>query len=178
MKTTKFKLATLLFILALVIKTEAQNNVPAKTNTKAYKNAIGLRAGETSGITFKHYLNHENAFEGIVSIWPYSIGITGLYEKLVPTETKGLSFYYGAGAHLNAGNYYSRRIYYHRGDRYDFIERRNNFALGVDGIIGIEYKFNPIPFAISLDLKPFIETTSYRYTYLAIDPGIGLKYTF
>ena len=178
MKTTKFKLAVLLILLTLSIKTEAQNQVSAKINTYEYKAAIGLRAGETSGITYKNIFKNKSAFEGIVSFWPYSIGITGLYEIMVPTNTKGLTFYYGAGAHLNAGNYYNRSLYYHRNDRFNYIERRNNFAIGLDGIVGIEYKFKPIPFAISADLKPFIETTSSRYTYLSIDPGIGIKFTF
>lgn len=178
MKTSTLKIATLLIALTTGFKAEAQEKLSPKMDTYNYSNAIGIRVGETSGLTFKHHFSNNNAFEGIISAWPYSIGLTGLFEKVVPTGTSGLNFYYGAGAHVNAGRYYGRRVYYYRTDRYVYAESRGNLGIGVDGIVGLEYKIRPIPFAISADLKPYIETNTNRYTYLSLDPSIGIKVTF
>ncbi|HRG59279.1 MAG TPA: hypothetical protein PK323_10000 [Bacteroidia bacterium] len=178
MKATKFKIALLMLGLILSAKVKAQNELNPKVNTFNYKNAIGIRAGVTSGLTFKHKFNGGNAFEGIVSLWPYSLGVTALYEKIATTGTEGLNLYYGIGGHLNTGNYYGRKVYYRTYDNYVYVADRANYAIGIDGIIGIEYKFKPIPFAISADLKPFIETSPYRYTHISLDPGLGIKFTF
>ncbi len=165
MKTPGFKkglaIATLFFALHLA---KAQ-----------YNTAIGLRAGFTSGLTVKHFFGGGNkAVEGIIGLWPYSTSITGLYEVHKGAGTAGLNFYYGVGAHVafrTSRIYYSR--YYDRYYRYYY-----NNALGIDGILGIEYKVPEIPFALSLDLKPFIEFHNDGYVYSALDPGLGLKIAF
>ena len=56
--------------------------------------------------------------------------------------------------------------------------RSEAYALGLDGIVGLEYKIPEIPFAISLDMKPLIEIDGNGYFYFAFDPGFGLKFTF
>lgn len=146
-------------------------------NQSDYKNAVGLRAGETSGITYKHFFNQGNAFEGIFSVWPYTFGITGLYEKHLSTKNTGLNWYYGAGGHLNMGTARYRAYYIYKGD-YVYVRRSSPIALGIDGILGLEYKFKPVPIAISADIKPYVETSNYGNLYMAIDPGIGIKLTF
>lgn len=47
----------------------------------SYKNAVGLRLGDASGITFKHHKNSTTAIEGILHSVFYGRGlsITGLY---------------------------------------------------------------------------------------------------
>lgn len=144
-----------------------------------YNNAIGLRAGETSGLTFKHFFGTNQAGEGIFSISPNAVGLTGLYEKYVPfINIPGLNWYFGAGAHVTFG---TRRIYYvyHEGNRY-YTYRTNypGFGAGLDGVVGAEYKIPRIPFAISLDLKPFVELNNASVIFTALDPSIGIKVTF
>src|ERR1700741_814315 len=108
-------------------------------NRYDYKNAIGLRVGETSGFTYKHMFNNGNAFEGIISAWPYTIGLTGLYEKHLQTGAPGLLWYFGVGGHANFGGP-TERAYYYRGDRrYTYVYRSGGYAVGADGIIGLEY---------------------------------------
>lgn len=169
----------LLFSLCVFNNIKSQESVYSKFNTYEFNNAIGIRAGETSGLTFKRKFHGSNSFEGIVSFWPHTIGFTGLYEKNLKTGVPGLNWYFGGGLHVNAGPTYRTYYWYNRGDRYIYYtERRANVAFGVDGIIGIEYKFKPIPLAISTDLKPFIETGTYGYHYVSIDPSIGVKFAF
>ena len=143
-----------------------------------YKNAIGIRAGGTSGITYKHFFENYNAFEVILGIWPNAFGFTGLYEKHAPTGLSGLKFYYGGGGHIigETVNYYNNRDYY--GEGYRYRHDRNGFGAGIDGILGIDYKIPVIPFSISLDLKPLIEINNAGNIFTAIDPGLGIKVAF
>jgi hypothetical protein len=143
-----------------------------------YRTAFGLRAGETSGLTFKHFFSNNSAFEGIFSAWPYALGITALYEKHEQAfEVEGLNWYFGGGGHVafeTARSYY----WYRYDDRYVYYHNRSGLGLGIDGIVGLEYKIKPIPFAFSLDLKPFAEVNRDGVWFMALDPGLGVKVTF
>jgi hypothetical protein len=148
-------------------------------NKPNYRNAIGLRAGGTSGITYKHFFSEYTAFEGIFGIWQNAFGVTGLYEKHAPTGLTGLKFYYGVGGHFTreTGVYLYRRV---GGiDRtYQYRYGNEGLAVGIDGIVGIDWKIPVIPLALSFDLKPFIEISNYGTLYPAIDPALGIKVAF
>lgn len=147
--------------------------------TKAqYNTAIGLRAGESSGITIKHFINNGAALDFLVSFFPNDLGVFCLYEKHQQIgNAAGLNFYYGAGGHLAFNTY--RSVYYHdRYGRYWWYHNREGFGLGIDGIVGLEYKIPSIPLAFSLDLKPYIEFNTDRNVYFSPDPGIGIKVAF
>lgn len=136
-----------------------------------YNTAIGLRAGETSGLTIKKSLGG-NAFEGILGVWGSGLSFTGLYEWVAPTNVGGLNWYYGLGGHaaIGTGYYYkSRRAYYYR---------TGGFGIGIDGIVGIEYKIPNAPIAFSFDLKPYIEMYSGGGVFSSLDPGLGIKVAF
>lgn len=144
-----------------------------------YKNAIGIRVGETSGFTYKHMFHQGHAFEGIISAFPYTVGATALYEKHFNTGLEGLRWYVGGGGHMNIGGPTTRVYYGYNGDvRYRYVYRSGAFAFGADAIGGVEYKFKKIPLALSSDLKPFVEWNDYGNVYYSIDPSIGVKFTF
>lgn len=167
-------LVSVLFSLAL----KAQETIQPSLGTD-YKNAIGLRIGETSGFTYKHFFNNGNAFEGIVSAFPHIVGLTGLYEKHFKTGAPGLVWYVGGGGHFNVGGPTTRVYYGYNGDvRYRYVYRSGAFAVGIDAIGGMEYKFKKIPLGISADTKPLLEVNDIGNTYFTIDPSIGVKFTF
>lgn len=182
MKTTLKTFTCTVLLCYTLISTQtvnAQSNDRKNPSTVDYRNAIGLRIGETSGLTFKHFFSNSSAFEGIVGAWPYSLGITALYENYISSGVNGLNFYFGGGGHLNTG--YGRPGYYvyNNGDnRYYYRSRYPGFGIGIDGIIGAEYKVPKIPFALSLDLKPFVEFNNAPDVFFALDPGLGIKFTF
>lgn len=179
MKTTKpiCNLAVALSVM-LCLRLSAQEKTHYGTGYD-YKNTIGFRIGETSGISYKHIFNKGNAFEGILSAWPYTIGLTGLYEKHLPTSVPGLKWYFGGGAHFNIGSSKTRVYYGYNSDyKTTYVYRTNAFATGIDGIIGVEYKFKQIPLALSTDIKPFTEINDYGNVYLSVDPSIGVKFTY
>lgn len=166
--------------LMIIVNSTAnsQEAISPSINSHNYKNAIGLRAGETSGLTYKHLFGKASAFEAIFSVWPYTFGATALYERYTNLGAPGLNLYYGAGGHINVGPTRYRTYYLYRGEDYVYVRNSSDLALGIDGIVGVEYKFKPIPLAVSADLKPYIENRLFGYTYFTIDPSIGVKFTF
>jgi len=137
-----------------------------------YRTAVGLRAGETSGLSLKFNTKSPASYEFVLGIWDNWISLTGLYEKRAEAfNVNGMKWYYGAGGHLafETNNYYEGGRYY---------TRSNDFALGVDGIVGLEYKIPQIPFAVSVDIKPLLEIYRNGNFYLSADPGVGVKFTF
>jgi hypothetical protein len=175
MKTKKLILVIALISLSMLTKVAAQDGA-------SYNTAIGLRLGETSGLTVK-LKGSDHAIEGILGIWSDAFSITGLYEKHINAGgIPGLEWYYGGGAHvafLTSGPYYNG-VYYYSVDRgrYYFYRYGGDLGIGIDGIIGIEYKIPAIPIAFSLDLKPFLEYNTGGFFYGSFDPGLGIKVAF
>lgn len=138
----------------------------------SYSTALGIRAGETSGITLKHYLSAQTALEGIFGFWPNGFGVAGMFEIHAPTQWfQGLRWYYGAGGHIAM----QTRSWKREGV---FYTREAGIGLGIDGILGLEYVIKPIPFAICMDLKPYIEVNTSGGIRVSPDPGLGIKFTF
>ena len=105
-----------------------------------YKHAIGLRAGgSNAALTYKQHLNAGNAFEVMAWFGFYeasSFSAAGLYEWTQPVINNDFNLYYGVGGHLGAA--------------------ANKFAIGIDAIVGLEYKIPNAPIAFSLDYKPSV----------------------
>lgn len=126
----------------------------AATAQSGYSTGIGLRGGVASGLTIKHFIKSDAAIEGIISTNFRHRGavVTVLYEKHAQAfNTRGLQWYYGIGGHVgfHEGHHYYDRHHKHYHD--DHI-----VALGIDGILGLEYYIRDIPFTIGADIKPYI----------------------
>lgn len=181
MKTTIRNAAATIICSLLLNGLTAQENISMENKTivsNDYSNAIGLRFGGISGITYKHRFQ-SNAVEVIAGTYPYSFGLTGLYERYSSTTVNGLNLYYGAGAHISRA-YYTSWTYFNIGnDRYGYYKTYNYYPIfGLDIIGGIEYKIPKAPLAISLDLKPYVDFFREYGPYGYIDPGLGIKFTF
>ncbi len=141
--------------------------------------AVGFRAGGTSGLTVKSINSSGRALEGVVGFWNDGLSLTGIYERYKPVSSvNGLGLYYGAGGHLT---FYEQNFRGHRW--YDGNNNNDNISdgavgLGIDGMLGLEYKFYSIPIALSIDMKPFVEFTSSDHIWFSIDPGLGIKAIF
>ena len=125
-------------------------------NAQDYTNAIGIRGGSNSGLTFKHFLNPTIAVEGILSTKYSGYIVTGLVEKHKPLDIAtlhmtNLSFFYGVGGHFGSFR-----------DNHLVPDYNGSFTtLGINFIGGLEYQFDAIPFNISLDVMPFWSLNSY-----------------
>lgn len=128
-------------------------------NAQDYKWGIGVKAGTgTTGLTVKHFFDGVNAIDGIISgSYRGGVSVHALYERHVPVIADGCRFYYGGGAHVYAWH--------------------NGTQLGIDGIVGLEYKIPAAPIALSIDFKPelnFIDKAGlYANTFF-----FGVKYAF
>jgi len=148
-------------------------------NAQNYNNGIGIRlGGVANGITFRHFMNANSAFEGLLGFSHNSFLITGLYERHIPiNNAPGLQWFYGGGAHIGFFGYEGHyRTYKDHGHYYVVEEGENTAALGLDFILGLDYKFNNAPLNIGLDLKPFIDFHDGVYGYF--DGAFSFRFVF
>jgi hypothetical protein len=121
-----------------------------------YKTAIGLRAGSSSGLTVKHFLNQKSAIEGLLTSRWRGFQLTGLYELNGNAfEVPHLGWYFGGGAHLGFYDYYDKHPW--MDDRYN-----DGAIFGLDMILGLEYTFEEIPLNLALDWKPEFNFVGYN----------------
>ncbi len=143
-----------------------------------YNFAIGLRSGGTSGLTLKKN-NGPSAIEGIIGFWHNGLTLTALWEQNREAfNTSGLNWYYGVGGHVASyGDDFDR----HGGPswyNHPYAVDKSTFGIGVDGIVGMEYKISNVPIALSIDFKPYIEILGDGDVFFSPDPGIGIKVAF
>ena len=133
-----------------------------------YDTALGLRFGYGTGFDIKHNLDESSSVEGLVDLQWHGLLITGLYEKNFPVikQEEGFRFYMGGGAHLGFWNDYRNHPWY------DDKDKRSHVALGIDGIIGLEYTFNEIPLNLAIDWIPLINIADYPAFW---GGGVGLS---
>src|ERR1051326_3388671 len=181
MKTKKIFsaiLVTAIFLSGQFVFSQTKKENKLSTDNSSYNTAIGLRVGETSGATIKPFFVGNNALEGVIGVWPYAFGLTGLYERHEKAfNTDGMRWYYGGGGHATFGTGNIYYVYYN-GERRYYKYESGSLGLGIDGILGLEYKIKAIPFVVGIDVKPFLEINNSGALYIALDPGIGIKIAF
>ncbi len=148
----KIIVAAVIFLTVSVTRSSAQD----------YTTALGVKFWDGGGITLKHFFNEQNAGELIGYFWSQGARFTGLYEIHGDiSNAGGLRWYIGPGAHVG---FYNSKY----GDGAYF---------GVDGVLGLDYKFNNAPINLSIDWQPSIEFGSGRGFYGGWG-GLGVRYTF
>ena len=155
---TRLVTALLLFFTTML---QAQSR---STNSTDYQTALGLKVWQGGGITLKHFIASNRAVEGIGSFYSRGFRLTGLYEIHGDLSgAPGLRWYVGPGAHLG---FYNDKYY-----------DKNKVVLGIDGVLGLDYKFNTAPINFSLDWQPSFEFADD----LGFDEawgGLSIRYTF
>lgn len=147
-----------------------------------YSTAIGLRGGYTSGITFKHFVRNNAALELVLGTRWEGFSLTALYEWHSPNAlgVSQLSWVYGLGGRI--GSYRGDRYYRGRGNCNNPNDRncgsywgnRNLTAVGIVGIGGLEFKFDEVPFTVSLDLIPVLYLNHWGGTFF--DGSLSVRY--
>lgn len=165
------KKVSLVFMLAISMALLGFNySANAQATGHSYKTGIGVKVGYWGGgaLDIKHFLNPSSALEGQLSFDRHWFTVTGLYEYHGAIDgAPGLLWYVGPGAHL--GFYHDS--YYHHDHHYD----NGEAFFGLDGILGLDYKFNGAPIDISLDIQPNV---SFPYGDLNIWGGVSIRFTF
>ena len=149
----------LLFLFTLSTITLAQSK---SAHSTSYTNALGVKDWDGGGVSFKHFFNSQNAGELIGYFWSHGVRFTGLFEIHGDISgAPGLKWYIGPGVHIG---FYSDKY----GD--------GSFA-GLDGVLGLDYKFNGAPINLSLDWQPSFEFGDGR-GFIGSWGGLGVRYTF
>jgi hypothetical protein len=158
------KIVVLLGLLALLTVSRTQ----AQSMGSEYRTAIGAKFWP-GGITIKHFIRDNRALEGIAYFWGHGFRFTGLYEVHGDiSSAPGLKWYVGPGAHFGVYN----EGWHHGNDYYD----DGDASLGIDGVLGLDYKINGAPINLSLDINPYLELLNGAY----IDAwgGLAIRFTF
>ncbi|MEI9945709.1 MAG: hypothetical protein WDN26_16010 [Chitinophagaceae bacterium] len=146
----------------IVVATQAQSK---STNSTDYKTALGVKIWDGGGISLKHFFVTNNAGELIGYFWRNGFRITGLYEIHGPINgAPGLRWYIGPGAHIG----------FYDTNKHD---DENEAVAGIDGVVGLDYKFNHAPINVSLDWQPAFEFGTDR-GFNGSWGGLGIRYTF
>jgi hypothetical protein len=146
-------------LVIMTLSAAAQNKT---ANSTTYKTAFGVKVWNGGGLTLKTFISEKNALEFIGFFNGDGTRITGLYEIHgdLNTETN-LKWYIGPGAHVGF---------------YKINDKSQSF-IGVDGVIGVDYKFKNLPLNLSLDWQPTFEFGSGR-GFFGNWGGFGIRYTF
>lgn len=153
---TRNILFVMFFIAAFAGSATAQ-----KEEGQEYKNAVGLKVYPLA-FTIKHNFNHLVAVEGITYFYGgRSVRETALLEFNFDIEkVEGLRWFAGPGAHISFTKYYNG----------------SKTFVGLDGILGVDYKFKGLPINVSADWQPsfeFGEQPSINNVPVGIKDGPG-----
>ncbi|HEX7846843.1 MAG TPA: hypothetical protein VF476_13660 [Chitinophagaceae bacterium] len=153
------KIIIIVFVFFIYVTVQGQSS---STNSSSYRTALGVKVWNGGGITLKHFFSGNNAGELIGFFWNRGARFTGLYEIHGDFNgAPGLKWYIGPGAHIG---FYNSKY----GD--------GAFA-GIDGVLGLDYKFRGAPINMSLDWQPSFEFGDNRGFY-GNWGGLGIRYTF
>lgn len=131
-----------LLLLSFVLICLLPNNAKSQSLSETYDFAIGVKM-YPGAITLKKSIGDDKYLEGIAAFWKRGVRTTVLYEVQAPLfDVDGLNWYYGGGAH--AGFYNSK---YYEGTT----------LLGIDGVLGIDFKIKGAPINLSIDWQPSFE---------------------
>lgn len=135
----------------------------AQSEGSSYQTAVGVKF-YPGAVSVKHFISGNNAIEGIGYFYNRGFRFTGLFEIHNDINgAPGLRWYAGPGAHTGSYN-----------NKYG-----GGFSLGIDGVLGLDYKVSSAPLNLSLDWQPSYEFGSkYERGFVGNWGGLGIRYTF
>jgi len=150
-----------------------------EANAQNYTRDCGFRLGDQFSAGYRQFLDDEQAIEGMFSVGRRGVRITLLKEHSWPALghiSENLFFKYGYGAHAGF-RYIDRYRVLNRTyelDEYMFVP-----LIGLDGMIGIEYRFPRFPVLVGVDIKPYFEYSTVQIFSLYLNSiGLSIKYRF
>lgn len=162
-----------IILLCIAFAFISSASVQAQSSGSTYTTALGLKMWNYgAGFTIKHFVTPNQALEGVLYGWHGGGRFTGLYEFHYDIPgAEGLRWYIGPGMHVgtyDGSNYNSH--YYHD-------EWESGTYVGIDGVLGLDYKFNGVPINLSIDWQPSFEFGDNR-GFIGAWGGLAVRYTF
>ena len=126
---------------------------------QVYENAAGIRAGYSSGISYKRFFLHAaNAIGADVFYNNHGLHLSGQFLTHLEADRKSRWLVYGGGGPF--------------GGQWD-----EELSLGICGVIGVEYLIRDLPLNVGVDWRPLLNL--YRhFDYDLLDFGITIRYRF
>lgn len=149
-----------------------------------YEQSAGVRLGGSYGLTYKKFFNEFEAVEFLFGGRQDGLQLTTMYmfnKPLNLSRNETFFLYYGGGGHLGYEKYPTKTLYNFTSPpfREYYFENQSYFSMGIDGIIGAEYRFLTAPLTIGLDVKPFFTFIGFRFTRTDFwDTSLSVKYVF
>ena len=156
-------LFSMLFLLAICNDLKAQD----------YQSAIGLRLGAPLAVSYKFFISDAAAIELYLGFRSYGgIGYTfinpgAMYQVHFPISSiDGLQWYVGAGASVFLYNY-----------KGSFCPDCDGLAFGINGVLGLDYKFADAPINLSADWMPTLVIAGNFSGFGAGNGALSARYT-
>lgn len=131
----------------------------ATAGAQVYENAAGIRAGYSSGMSYKRFFLHSaNAIEADVYYNNHGLHLSGQFLTHLEADRKSRWLIYGGGGPF--------------GGQWD-----EDLSLGICGVIGVEYLIRDLPLNVGVDWRPMLNL--YRhFDYDLLDFGLTIRYRF
>jgi hypothetical protein len=163
MKLTRF-ITTISFLLITYL---ANSQATTEQYTSPYKIPIGFKLNP-GAISYRSFYTRNKAVEGIGFISLDGFQLTILNEKFTPfANAENLTWYMGYGGHFNL---WSERY------KLNNPSKSAGVAVGIDGMLGLDYKLKNTPINLSVDIQPAFNFVGASYFDLGWG-GIGIRYT-
>lgn len=137
------------------------------SSAQDYKTAIGFKGGAPAfgALNIKHFLGATPAIDVSFGGGNNHLWIQALYEINNPLAD-GFSWYYGIGGDVG---------FWNRGYNYNYKGKYYGGTwAGIDGVIGIEYTFNQIPFNVAFEAVPTVRV--YPYVGFGVNGAIAVRF--
>lgn len=142
--------------------------VHAQSEGSTYRTALGLKV-YPGAVTIKHFIQNNRALEGLGYFNSDGFRLTGLYEVHGDFNgAPGLKWYIGGGGHVGFWSDTWKQSYPYR---------NGGTAIGVDGVLGLDYKITGAPINLSFDWQPSFNFIGYNY-FEGGWGGLAVRYTF
>lgn len=118
-------------------------------SAQRYSSAVGARLGYPLSLSYKTFVSESTAVEGILGYRGFSgyswitIG-AALQKHNAIGDVDGLAWYYGGGASVFLFNF----------DNDFFGDNSSTTSFGIQGYLGLDYRFADIPLNLSVDWVP------------------------
>ena len=151
-------------------------------HSQVKKHAVSARLGLSSGVAYQIMVDDFRGYKGLLTFREGGVQLTALLESYRPLYLKftdKMYYYTGMGAHIGFTRYPPRRGFF-AVNPFTYYSGEGHFApvIGLDAIIGLEFRLDRIPLAFSLDAKPFFELFGQNIFRLSLlDFGLSLKFT-
>ncbi len=160
-----------IFIFALCFSVIGKIQVHSQTSNPefnaSYQKALGVKL-YPGAISYKQFIRANKAVEAVGFLSVDGFQATILYEKYTPfANTENLAWYVGYGGHMAIWNEEWKK---------SNSAHKAGIAVGVDGILGLDYKIKDAPLNFSIDWQPSFNFVGGSY-FESGWGGIGVRYT-